>query len=331
MEESTIEDKPKIFMVKKTKRRKKAILSHRKIIIKINTGLKKKEIILKNSFSPNSLISISHEVKKFIKAKSTTTSVEVTNHILNMLNSTTNIPITFKNIQRRVYDAINVMASIGLVHKENNSITYLNANKITNDKAKEQISNLESEIKAKQLTMISKLSEIQSQLNLVERNKNGFSSLTVNKLHLPFILIKDDVNHRLQIKQSNSKEKLIAFSQKPIEVTTFDEIAKKISFPSKGKISELAHSLCGEECKNYIEENNLVNKYYKDLIKENEKKEEKEKKFFDVDFSSIFHNNSNTVGSYMKYEERNELMEIEDNKENSIGASTNFYSKMSML
>ena len=114
-------------------------------------------------------------------------------------------------------------------------------------------------------------------------------------------------------------------------MTTFDEIAKKISFPSKGKISELADSICGEECKNYIEENNLVNQFYKDLIKENEKKEEKEKKFFDVDFSSIFNNNSNTVGSYIKYEERNDQMEIEDNKENSIGASTNFYSKMSML
>ena len=329
MEESTIEDKPKIFMVKKTKRRKKAIPSHRKIIIKINTGLKNKEIILKNSFSPNSLISISHEVKKFIKAKSTTTSIEVTNHILEMLNSTTNIPITFKNIQRRVYDAINVMASIGLVHKENNTITYLNANKITNDKAKEQISNLQNEIKAKQLTMISKLSEIQSQLNLIERNKNGFSSLTVNKLHLPFILIKDDDNHQLQIKQSNNKEKLIAFSQKQIEVTTFDEIAKKISFPSRGKISELADKICGEECKDYIEEKNLVNKFYSDLIKENDKKEEK--KFFDVDFSSIFNNNSNTVGSYSKYEDRNELMEIDDNKENSIVASTNFYSKMSLL
>ena len=173
MEEKKIDKKPKIFSIRKIKRRKKKDFFNRKIIIKVNNGLKKKEIILQNSFNPNSLISISHEVKKFIKAKKTTTSNEVTNHIVNLLNSTNNMSMSFKNIQRRVYDAINVMASIGLVHKENNVITYLNVNKITKEKAKEQISTLKTEINNKQINLISKLSEINCyNRTLTEQNES---------------------------------------------------------------------------------------------------------------------------------------------------------------
>lgn len=339
MEEKKIDNKPKIFSIRKIKRRKKKDFFNRKIIIKVNNGLKKKEIILQNSFNPNSLISISHEVKKFIKAKKTTTSNEVTNHIVSLLNSTNNISMSFKNIQRRVYDAINVMASIGLAHKENNVITYLNVNKITKEKAKEQISTLKSEIKNKQINLISKLSEINCYNSLISQNKSSFSrSLTLDRLHLPFILVKEDKDKRLKINQSLNKERLIAFSYKKIEVTTFDEIAKKVSFPNKQEIPEMANSICGEKCKEYIIKENLVNKFYSDLIRESEiiKKKEKEKaklkdkkKLFDVDFSCLFNNNSN-MGQKENLDE-SYIEQIDENRDYTMNASTNFYSKLSLI
>ena len=62
--------------------------------------------------SRNSLISISKEVFKYIKAKIQTKGSDVTNHILSILTTKGN-KLNYKNIQRRVYDAINVMSAIG--------------------------------------------------------------------------------------------------------------------------------------------------------------------------------------------------------------------------
>lgn len=49
-----------------------------------------------------------------------TTGSEVTNYIRKILQSNNNVEFNQKNIQRRVYDSINVMCAAGLIKKENN-------------------------------------------------------------------------------------------------------------------------------------------------------------------------------------------------------------------
>jgi hypothetical protein len=71
----------------------------------------------------NSLISISKEVFQFLKTKKQIKSSHVTEYILKLLKKS-HLNLSFKNIQRRVYDAINVMCAIGILKKEKNQLFF---------------------------------------------------------------------------------------------------------------------------------------------------------------------------------------------------------------
>ena len=73
----------------------------------------------------HSLICISKLVFEYLKNIIYTTGNEVTEHIKNILQSKKNDQLNQKNIQRRVYDAINVMCAIGLIKKNKQKIQFL--------------------------------------------------------------------------------------------------------------------------------------------------------------------------------------------------------------
>ena len=73
----------------------------------------------------HSLIGISKLVFDYLKTIVYTTGNEVTDHIKNMLKSKKNDQLNQKNIQRRVYDAINVMCAVGLIKKNKQKIQFL--------------------------------------------------------------------------------------------------------------------------------------------------------------------------------------------------------------
>ena len=113
-------------------------------------------------------------------------------------------------------------------------------------------------------------------------------------------------------------------SEKEIQMRTFSEIARELSFECRDDILELCEKIGGEEMKDYVEKENLIGIYYKDLIKENlvQKKEKSSKKVFDVDFSNIFNNSCPSSSGYY----------LGDNDETYLmNATTNFYSKLSMI
>ncbi len=73
--------------------------------------------------NPNSLISISKEVHHYLKEMVESKGSSVTEYILSQLRkSQTNL--SFKNIQRRVYDAINVMSAVGILKKDKNDLIF---------------------------------------------------------------------------------------------------------------------------------------------------------------------------------------------------------------
>lgn len=133
----------RIFLIEKTAKkissRKKANkLKHE--FFPINQKDTKKEELSENNMTLNigdnnekvkenqrhSLIEISKYVLNFIKQKKDTTGNDVTNEIKKKLQPQKEDESTQKNIQRRVYDAINVMGAIGLIKKNKQKISYIN-------------------------------------------------------------------------------------------------------------------------------------------------------------------------------------------------------------
>jgi len=74
----------------------------------------------------HSLIEISRYVLNYIKQEKNTTGNDVTKEIKRRLQPQKEDESTQKNIQRRVYDAINVMGAIGLIRKNKQKIQYIN-------------------------------------------------------------------------------------------------------------------------------------------------------------------------------------------------------------
>jgi hypothetical protein len=110
IETSEPHKKTKIFKIVKTERKKNQ---------PVTEEFEEEEI----KTNPNSLINISREVYKYLESNNKTKGNNVTQYILEQLNISQD-DMSFKNIQRRVYDAINVMHAIGLLDKEKNVLYY---------------------------------------------------------------------------------------------------------------------------------------------------------------------------------------------------------------
>ena len=306
--------KLRIFNILKKKLKKKSEdLTKKSIIMQLNSNGNEKELLLENSVKINSLINISKEVKHFIKMKQQTTYHEVTKYILNLLREKLNNGnvITYKNVQRRVYDAINVMCSLKIIEKENTTLTYYNFNQ---NKLKEEIEN-------KRNILISKYIELQCYNNLIEKNKNNFfRSLTTDKIELPFnLLISDSSNDEISIKTNKEKNKLIA-SFKNGKFNTFSQISKELIYNENINFNNYNNNYNNNneilvQCENYIENKKLYDNYFLDLKNKKEKKEELTKTrnhLFETDFSNYLNNNNITLNSVKLKNDDNDIY-INDN------------------
>ena len=320
----THQSSSKIFLIRKTSRKphKPEPIRNKRIVIK----LPNKEIMYQTAYNPNSLVSITHEVYKYIKNNYSTTSIDITKHIVQLLSQRNATPkVSFKNIQRRVYDAINVMSSIGLIHKQQNTITYYDSSKINN---------LKDKIKENQIQLLNLLSKVNCYKTYINKNKNSFSrNLTVNKLYLPFILLKEDHSHPISFTNKQNGTQMVAFSHKEIDMISFDEICKQLTYDNKDQNVFIAKELVSDKCAKYIRDNNLVNSYYKDVERERkltmETSKEETKQYFDIDFSSFIPK----INDLNKYYESGEDDFQQDNSafDYTVNASTNFYSKLSLM
>ena len=104
-------------------------------ITKIEKNIIKLPKINKNLIknSKNSLISISKEVFDLLKINRILTGKQVTKHIENQIKNI-GVSITFKNIQRRVYDALNVLSAIGIISKQKSNLVYNGEFKLIDNK-----------------------------------------------------------------------------------------------------------------------------------------------------------------------------------------------------
>ena len=100
------------------------IQNNNKIYLNLDEG----SVNIYQETAKHSLIGISKLVFEYLKNVTYTTGNEVTEHIKNKLQLKKKCQINQKNIQRRVYDAINVMCAVGLIHKNKQKIQFLNKN-----------------------------------------------------------------------------------------------------------------------------------------------------------------------------------------------------------
>ena len=212
----------------------------------------------KKQLQKNSLIIISQEVHKFIQENKITTGPEVTKHIINTLTKKGVVARNYKNIQRRVYDAINVMSSLKLIKKSKQNIELLplqqDNNFSSNDGSQnnsgsliksavtkvysDESSNIENDDSQEIKDQIIKLKKAQKKLieyyikmefdQILKNINNKFPErYNQEKLFFPFDLITYDRNSTFKIKSKDDFTRHIILSNSSFSRISEFEIMKR--------------------------------------------------------------------------------------------------------
>ena len=278
---------------------------------KINLNLSKKNEKNNLKIQKHSLINISNLVYDFLKKTVHTTGNDVTTHIKNIIQSNNNQP-NQKNIQRRVYDAINVMCAVGLIKKNKQEIKFINyknknnaiksINNINEEKEEEKSDETQEKINEKNNELQEKRNQlIKSYLTLKfyekynKLNKTNPLRMYENKLEFPFDLIIYDrtSDFHMQSKDDSSRYLLLSNSEF-IHLNPYEIIKKLISYDiflklnenlnnvsenkSNSKKSTKSNSLI-EEANSNIDKNKLISENYSQLNYTKKSKEEKDEDF----------------------------------------------------
>ena len=278
---------------------------------KINLNLSKKNEKNNLKIQKHSLINISNLVYDFLKKTVHTTGNEVTTHIKNIIQSNNNQP-NQKNIQRRVYDAINVMCAVGLIKKNKQEIKFINyknknnaiksINNINEEKEEEKSDETEEKINEKNNELQEKRNQlIKSYLTLKfyekynKLNKTNPLRMYENKLEFPFDLIIYDKtsDFHMQSKDDSSRYLLLSNSEF-IHLNPYEIIKKLISYDiflklnenlnnvsenkSNSKKSTKSNSLI-EEANSNIDKNKLISENNSQLNYTKKSKDEKDEDF----------------------------------------------------
>ena len=257
----------------------------------------------------HSLINISKLVFEFLKAVGHTTGNEVTSHIKNVIYSKNNSQPNQKNIQRRVYDAINVMCAAGLIRKNRQEIQFIRrsdqenhnhgANDETNSnekKEEEKSDEIEEKIKAKIKELEDKRKKlIKNYLTMkfyekyYKLNDAYPQRKFQKKLEFPFDLIKYDSSSPIKITSKDDASRYLLLSNSElVHLTPYDIIKKFISPDILLKLNESMNNTIenksnrkkstndnsfAEEANNNMDNNSLIN-----MDREENKVEESPKK-----------------------------------------------------
>ena len=244
-----------------------------------------------------SLIEISKLVLDYIKKEKNKTGNEITEHILKAFKPEKNEKIQ-KNIQRRVYDAINIMNAAGLIQKNKQQIKYiplkeknknennfknaikLNFNEINEEEVMKEKKALEEEYlqKLNQLNMLRqvllekyiKLQNYQNNINInntKEKNiKNNYPKKNFVKGNKIIKYEKENVNTSFGDNKTNNTKKTFKLRTEKI-VPEFNKINALKKKTEKLNIFKIKNINSKEENDNYLKcqkdkiniRNNIIN------------------------------------------------------------------------
>ena len=244
-----------------------------------------------------SLIEISKLVLDYIKKEKNKTGNEITEHILKAFKPEKNEKIQ-KNIQRRVYDAINIMNAAGLIQKNKQQIKYiplkeknknennfknaikLNFNEINEEEVMKEKKALEEEYlqKLNQLNMLRqvllekyiKLQNYQNNINInnkKEKNiKNNYPKKNCVKGNKIIKHEKENVSTTFEDNKTNNTKKTFKLRTEKI-VPEFNKINASKKKTEKLNIFKIKNINSKEENDNYLKcqkdkiniRNNIIN------------------------------------------------------------------------
>ena len=231
----------------------------------------------------HSLIGISKLVFEYLKKKVYSTGNEVTEHIKNTLQSKKNDQLNQKNIQRRVYDAINVMCAVGLIQKNKQKIQFLlndekenksnilkgenNLNQNEEDKNEEKIDNEEklrnkmNELEEKRKQLLKGYLTLKFYEKYHQLNEKFPQRKLQNKIEFPFDIIKYDNSGPIKITSKEDSSRYVLLSNsKFIHLNPYDIIKKLISPDMSLKLNENANHIidCKSSSKKSTNDNSLI-------------------------------------------------------------------------
>ena len=280
------------------------IQNNNKIYLNLDEG----SVNIYQETAKHSLIGISKLVFEYLKNVTYTTGNEVTEHIKNKLQLKKKCQINQKNIQRRVYDAINVMCAVGLIHKNKQKIQFLNKNlkekEINNSSDDNNSSNsneqkiklklIELEEKRKKLVKNYLTMKFYEKFNLMNE-KNPQRKLE-NKIEFPFDIIKYDNSSPIKITSSEDLSRYLLLSNSEfIHMTPYDIIKKLISQEILLKINKKTNDII--DSKTNSKNNSLIDEFNCNRFNE-EKEEKEEKKYEEFPKKNKLHQKSH---SHFKY------------------------------
>ncbi|CAD8142726.1 unnamed protein product [Paramecium pentaurelia] len=138
-----------------------------------------------------------------------------------------------KNLRRRVYDALNVMISIGIVIKEKklirkNTETQVN---LTKQNLIIRKQNLKEQLQIKKTSATNQIKQQESLKKLVELNKMRDVDES-EKIRFPFILVKTQLNNQdedeLVLEQNKSMDYLKVFSKNQLDLQLDLNVVQKL-------------------------------------------------------------------------------------------------------
>ena len=280
---------------------------------KFNLNLDESQEKLSSENQRHSLISISKLVFEYLKQIENTTGNEVTEHIKNVLQPKKNDQSNQKNIQRRVYDAINVMCAVGLIKKnkqeiqflkklknENNNINNINHN-INNLNRKNDI---KIEIKEDSIDSEEKIKEKINELN--EKRKSLIKIYLTVKFYEKYTKLNDNCSQRKTQKKLDFPFDLIRYdNSSPIKITSKDDLSRYLILSNSGFIHlnpyDIVKRLMSNDIINKLNEaNNNDNNSNKN--KTNSKKSTNDESF--VDDFNLNMNNSFNIDEEQDQEEK---------------------------
>ena len=168
-------------------------------------GKKRKKIFMinkcsKNNHTKNHLIEISKLILDYIKQNNNKTGSQITEYIINILQPEKKDKLLEKNIQRRVYDSINVMNSLGFIKKNKQNIKYISIKK--NNKDENDTVSYLKEININDFKNKNEKGELKAKI-LEYSNKKKELKLRQEILIHNYIKLKSYENSSEQIKQKN--------------------------------------------------------------------------------------------------------------------------------
>ena len=284
------------------------IQNNNKIYLNLDEG----SVNIYQETAKHSLIGISKLVFEYLKNVTYTTGNEVTEHIKNKLQLKKKCQINQKNIQRRVYDAINVMCAVGLIHKNKQKIQFLNKNlkekEINNSSDDSNSSNSnEQKIKLKLIELEEKRKKLVKNYLTIKfyekyylMNEKNPQRKLENKIEFPFDIIKYDNSSPIKITSSEDLSRYLLLSNSEfIHMTPYDIIKKLISQEILLKINKKTNDIIDSKINS--KNNSLIDEF--NCNRFNEEKEEK--KYEEFPKKNKLHQKSHSHFKYINNKDEN--------------------------